>query len=149
MTKKTFGQRFLSGLTSVMMSVMSIAGSVSASVPIRAADGDEVPPIFSVDASALGWFGANSIYAEIDFANISEEEVNVTIPDNTYYLLIHAVGAAYSDWTGTSYTYDDGSETKDHYKLIELEASDGVASWSSGQFGDVLPGKEADNGWGS
>ena len=29
MTKKTFGQRFVSGLTSAMMAVMSFAGSVS------------------------------------------------------------------------------------------------------------------------
>ena len=38
--KKTFGQRLLSSVTSFMMAVMSVAGSVG-SVPIRAADGTE------------------------------------------------------------------------------------------------------------
>ena len=47
MTKKTFGQRFISGLTSVMMAVMSFVSSPG-SVPIRAADGDTHKVTFEV-----------------------------------------------------------------------------------------------------
>ncbi|MBR4320599.1 MAG: hypothetical protein IKP69_11245, partial [Oscillospiraceae bacterium] len=133
MTKKTFGQRFVSGLTSVMMAVMSFAGSMG-SVPIRAADGDEAPPIFSFDNQKLFWVNPNTLHLEIDFANTNNEEIALTIPDNTYYLLIHAVGE--NGFYGQGYQYADG-EDKNHYELLEINAENST-SWQSNNF-TVLP----------
>ncbi|MBR1528765.1 MAG: hypothetical protein IJ642_05640, partial [Oscillospiraceae bacterium] len=141
MTKKTFGQRFLSGLTSVMMSVMSIAGSVGSSVPIRAADGDPSAgaPIFSLEREALSYqnpvwtwmtsyYGANELSAKISFETATGSQTTVDVPDNTYYLLVKATTqdpAYYERIDGEQYA-------QEFYQLLEINANG--TEWESGNF---------------
>ncbi|MBR1555280.1 MAG: hypothetical protein IJ644_07815, partial [Oscillospiraceae bacterium] len=134
--KKTFGQRLLSGVTSFMMAVMSVAGSVG-SVPIRAADGTEAAPVFSVAPSYGTWLFPNTTYAEIQFARTDGNSVSVNadnsavvIPDNAYYLLIDAEVNSYGN-------------TSNNYKLIEINPETGSTSWKSGAFADIIDNQNA------
>ena len=136
--KRSLKQRFLSFATALTMSLSSVSlGSVS----LVAEDSNSSATnnmLFSLDGTSLGWqwLGANDLYTRIDFQNVFKtESVMMSIPENTYYLLVHAVG---NDNTMTGFTYDSG-EDNNHYQLIEINL-DGAETWNSGKF-SVLPAK--------
>ena len=125
--KRNLKQRFLSFATAVAMSLSSVSlGSVS----LVAEDSNSSATnktLFSLDGTSLGWqwLGANDLYTRIDFQNVFKtESVMMSIPENTYYLLVHAVG---NDNTMTGFTYDSG-EDNNHYQLIEINL-DGAETW--------------------
>ncbi len=136
--KRSLKERFLSFATAMAMGLSSVSlGSVS----IVAEDSDSSATdttLFSLDGTSLSgsWLGANDLYTRIDFQNVFKtESVIMTIPQNTYYLLVHAVG---NDNTMTGFTYESG-EDNNHYQLIEID-TDGAETWNSGKF-NVLPAK--------
>ena len=96
---------------------------------------------FNIDSQDIGWVSLNSLHTRVDFTNAIGESYNVTLPDNTYYLLLHAEG---SDPYNMG-VYDEG-ESHDHYQLIELELEDG-SSWDSGTT-EILPTKYLTSPWG-
>ena len=100
-------------------------------------------PAFSFATQDLNYLGANDLSVKLNFSDAVGNEAQVTLPDNTYYLLIHAVG---SDNYMSGFTYDSGEE-KDHYQLIELEA-DNAAVWNSGKL-SVLPSKQVQSWFGT
>ena len=144
--KKSIRQRGISLLTAAVTGLTSISlGSFFVNAA-GAGESTDAGPIFYADkgedGNGLPYQGINELYAEIGFETTSGTPINITTPDNTYYLLVHAVG---EDNTGyPSYTYDEG-ESHDHYRLIEINA-DGE-SWSSGRL-EPFEEKEFTNVWG-
>ena len=136
--KRNLKQRFLSFATAMAMSLSSVSlGSVS----IVAEDSDSSATdttLFSLDGTSLSGngLGANDLYTRIDFQNVFRtESYMMSIPENTYYLLVHAVG---NNNTTEGFTYEEG-EDNNHYQLIEINL-EGAETWNSGKF-DVLPTK--------
>ena len=139
--RHSISKRILSGITAALTAVMIVPNSLPDSMAAgEEQDLSKAPRIFDLDESALrmpsGKKSAHDLFTEIDFENADGTPANVATPDNTYYLLLHAVG----DDSDTQFQYSDG-ESRENYKLIEIEA-DGTA-WNSGKLDseDFLPTK--------
>ena len=152
--KTNLRQRLLSMLTvaAVGISGMSLGDIASPGNSSHASDSggiedtgryNSAEPVtgFNIDSQDIGWVSLNSLHTRVDFTNAIGESYNVNLPDNTYYLLLHAEG---SDPYNMG-VYDEG-ESHDHYQLIELELEDG-SSWDSGTT-EILPTKYLTSPWG-
>ena len=141
--KKNLRQRTISLLTAAVTGTASLSLGTLFAGAEGAGEASTASPVFSVEGDeALGWNSANALYADLSFKDVTGQPYDITIPDNTYYLLVHAVGKDNPNGF-PPYTYDEG-EVKDYYKLIEIDA-DGD-SWNSGAF-NVLPSKDVPWGW--
>ncbi|HBB71524.1 MAG TPA: hypothetical protein DCZ71_02835, partial [Ruminococcus sp.] len=80
----------------------------------------------------------NELYAKVNFkqqtSKIQNGEtvntvkpVDVTLPDNTYYLLVHAAG---DEWDSSN---PGSTKAVEYYQLLELEATEGD-TWTSPKF---------------
>lgn len=140
--RKSISKRILSSITAALTAVMLVPNSLPDSMAAgEYQDLSEAPRVFDLDENALkqNWMkkSAHDLYTEIDFENADGTPASVTTPDNTYYLLVHATG----DDKDSQFRYGDG-ESREHYKLIEIEANG--TSWSSGKLDseDFVPTKD-------
>ncbi|MBR1421930.1 MAG: hypothetical protein IJ571_00610, partial [Ruminococcus sp.] len=130
--KKTLGTRLLSGATALFMSASLALGSFPAAEIIASAEAENGNQIFALDEAALdanrdNGLYPNNMYAKISFSNADGSDYTTSLPDNTYYLLVHALGK-----NSGSYTYATGAD-QNHYKLYEISNDNG--SWTSPAFG--------------
>ncbi|WP_295152422.1 collagen binding domain-containing protein, partial [uncultured Ruminococcus sp.] len=124
--RKTFGKRLICGLTSTVMAATLSLGNITPLNFIGAS-----AATFNYSMPAENGRTANEQCAKIRFVDKFNNSMSVTAPDNTYYLLVHAVGAEPDD--GDPYTnYYPDSDGGDHYQLIEIDANG--TSWTSERF---------------
>ncbi|MBQ8966377.1 SpaA isopeptide-forming pilin-related protein, partial [Ruminococcus sp.] len=129
--KKTIGKRIVSGVTALLMAAsVSVSDLNLFSVIEASAEGEGA---FSYAGSELGGVSGSNLYAGVSFTDANGKSVGVNIPDNTYYLLVHAVGDDGMGWGAFKY---EENETKETYKLIEISGN--TSYWKSEKF-DLLP----------
>ncbi|MCR5542484.1 MAG: hypothetical protein K6F71_16895, partial [Ruminococcus sp.] len=128
--KKTFGKRFISGMTSAALAASFVLGAFPGVSSVLMTSSAEAVTGFEYDDSK-NELSADKTQARINFKGAKGESVSVTTSDNTYYLLVHAVGKD-TVLNGTSFKYFEDGESKDAYDLIEINA-DGT-DWTSPAF---------------
>ena len=128
--KLSLKKRIASFLTASAMTVTSMSLSPFIGVGEAKAAG------FDLASSDLqiNEYGAtipvNELYAKVNFKQQSGDTVNavdVTLPDNTYYLLVHAAG---EQW---DFSNPGSTKAVEYYQLLELDATEGD-TWTSPKF---------------
>jgi uncharacterized surface anchored protein len=128
--KKTFGKRFISGMTSAALAASFVLGAFPGVSSVLMTSSAEAVTGFERDNSNSELSAANT-QVKVNFKGSKGESVSVTTSDNTYYLLVHAVGKDVEKY-GTTFKYFEDGETKDAYDLIEIIADD--TDWTSPAF---------------
>jgi hypothetical protein len=151
--KKTFSKRFISGMTSAALAASFVFGAFPGVSPVLMTSSAEAVTGFERDNTDNS-LSAENTTAKVNFRSTKGESVSVSTSDNTYYLLVHAVGKD-TDYQGTTFKYFEDGESKDAYDLIEIDAdgtdwtspafslwekrSRGAEMWGSWQVRDVVP----------
>ena len=138
--KKTMGKRILGSVTALLLATMSLSNTSfgpfnlggEKALVAEAASG------FTATPEQLGWMNANNLGASVLFENALGAQLETTILENTYYLLVHASRAESQTMWGTTSAIDS-------YKLFEVSAS-GDTSWHTGAF--TFDGVDPMNAWG-
>jgi len=151
--KKTFSKRFISGMTSAALAASFVLGAFPGVSPVLMTSSAEAVTGFERDNTDNS-LSAENTTVKVNFRSTTGESVSVSTSDNTYYLLVHAVGKD-TDYQGTTFKYFEDGESKDAYDLIEIDAdgtdwtspafslwekrSRGAEMWGSWQVKDVVP----------
>ncbi|MBQ6675473.1 MAG: hypothetical protein IJM75_05020, partial [Ruminococcus sp.] len=140
--KKPIGKRIAGFLAAAALAVTSVSSSFTDVLRAKAAGagGDFSLTEAELDALRDNKQYTNDLSASISFKNADGSTNTTALPDNTYYLLVHAQGK-----DSDSYTYADGA-SHDHYNLYEIENNGG--SFSTGRFA-VVPATQVNGGWSS
>ncbi|SFD03544.1 MSCRAMM family protein, partial [Ruminococcus albus] len=143
--KKTFGKRFISGMTSAALAASFVFGAFPGVSSVLMTSSAEAVTGFERDNTDNS-LSAQNTNAKINFKSASGESVSVTTSDNTYYLLVHAQGKD-SDLFGVTFKYFEEGESKDAYDLIEINAEG--TDWTSPAFSLWQTRVSAAELWGS
>ncbi|MBO4877820.1 MAG: hypothetical protein J5501_07430, partial [Ruminococcus sp.] len=147
--KISLRKRITSFLTASVMTATSLTLTQLTATALPAGTGNAEPVTsgFSLDQEALKtgegpdgnaqYISAANVYANIAFTDSNDQAVAVTLPDNTYYLLVEGTG-----------TQRMGLQSKDvtGTKLIELGVAD-ASSWAS-KAGDLNAFQSTGGIWG-
>ena len=119
--KKTFGKRFISGMTSAVLAASFVFGGFPGISSVIMSSSAEAVTGFSRENNDNRMNSGNT-KVNIRFRNTTGENVNVDTADNTYYLLVHCVGED-PEIAGSTVEYFNNGESRDAYDLIEINAN--------------------------
>ncbi|ADU21474.1 SpaA isopeptide-forming pilin-related protein [Ruminococcus albus] len=128
--KKTFGKRFISGMTSAVLAASFVFGGFPGISSVIMSSSAEAVTGFSRENNDNRMNSGNT-KVNIRFRNTTGENVNVETADNTYYLLVHCVGED-PEIAGSTVEYFNNGESRDAYDLIEINANG--TDWTSPAF---------------